>query len=123
MKVDIQDRGRRLSKFHEMILFRIVQEALTNARKHSQATQILLSLAIVSDRIRLNIEDNGVGFYESSQDKLAVEGKFGLIGIRERAKLSGGSVDIQSKVGSSTAIVVDMPIHGEEKEVGDLPQV
>jgi signal transduction histidine kinase len=120
VKVVIQDRERRISKFQEMILFRIVQEALTNARKHSQATQIWLSLAIVDDRIRLKIKDNGVGFFQASQDKLTAEGKFGLIGMRERVKLSGGSVDMQSKVGKGTAIVVDMPIHGAEQEAGDF---
>ncbi len=75
-----------------MALYRIVQEALTNAVRHGKATEILVKIEYLSKEIRFHIRDNGVGSAE------LIEG-FGLKGIRERAEACGGSVKIESGQG------------------------
>lgn len=121
--VAIPDHVGRLPKDRETVVFRIVQESLTNVRRHSRASIVRLELTIAEDWIRLEIQDNGVGFAELGQDRLATEGKFGLIGMRERARLAGGSVDIQSKAGEGTTVTVVVPSQGEVKEASGLSPV
>jgi signal transduction histidine kinase len=101
---DVQDD--RLSPPVEGALFRVCQEAVTNARKYSQANLIQVSLVQDRYRIRLEIRDDGVGF-----DPSTVRGKkFGLQGIRERARLLGGRVKIESSANAGTLVAVDLPI-------------
>lgn len=85
----------------ETALYRLAQEAITNVQKHAQAATVSVQLILMPERVRLVIEDDGIGFdiQESKKD-----GHFGLIGITERAKLLGGTVDIVSCVGSGTVI-------------------
>ena len=112
VSVELPEEEQRLPDLQEQNLFRIAQEVLTNARRHSQASKIWLSLALSNDKVHLRIEDNGVGFTIPTQDELVNEGRFGLIGIRERARLSGGNVRIESTLGKGTVINVEMPILG-----------
>jgi signal transduction histidine kinase len=114
---DVQPLGGRLSESLELNVFRIAQEALTNAKRHSQATRIRLSLMLTDGKIRLQVEDNGVGFTMPGQDKLVNEGKFGLVGIRERTRLVGGTVHIQSVAGKGTVVTATFPIQRAEQEL------
>ncbi len=90
----------------ETTVFRIVQESLTNACRHSHCDKIRVELAQVGDRIRIEVEDTGVGFDPANVDPA----RFGLLGIRERARLFGGSVIVDSAPGCGTRIVVELPI-------------
>jgi signal transduction histidine kinase len=110
VSTDLPEREQRLPELQEQNVFRIAQEALTNAKRHSQASKICLSLALSDDKVHLRIEDNGVGFGMPTQDELVAEGRFGLIGIRERARLAGGTVRIESTPGKGTVVTVEMPI-------------
>jgi len=96
----------RLAPPLETALFRIVQEGLANAQRHSRSGKVRLALVQQGDRVRVEIEDGGVGF-----DPARVEqGRFGLKGIRERAQLFGGSATIQSAPGRGTRITVELPL-------------
>jgi len=99
------DVGRNLQPFLESALYRIVQEALTNVRCHSGATEALVRLNRTDSTIRLEIRDWGRGF-----QRIAVPpDRFGLQGIEERARLLGGSAQVESQVGSGTRICVEIP--------------
>jgi len=115
VSVDVQDQGKRLSEVQELNVFRIAQEALNNVRKHSQANRAALHLVVAEGKVQLRIEDNGVGFIVPvKEDELANAGRFGLIGIRERARLAGGMARIESTPGKGTVITVDMPVLNAE---------
>ncbi len=87
--------------------FRIVQEALANAAKHAQASQVEVHIARTKDALRLTILDNGVGFSTSAARK---PNSLGLMGLRERAYLLKGVVNITSEPGSGTKIEVRFPL-------------
>jgi signal transduction histidine kinase len=96
---------RGLSDHLSLCLFRIVQEALNNAVKHGQAKQISVRLARSAGSLRLEIKDTGTGFNPSA----ASEG-LGLVSMRERLRMVGGTLTIRSSHGQGTLIeaVVDM---------------
>ncbi|MDQ7025372.1 MAG: GAF domain-containing sensor histidine kinase [Anaerolineae bacterium] len=87
-------------------LYRIAQEAINNIRQHAEATHINVSLILMPERIRLIIEDDGKGFDLANNQKV---GHFGLIGLKERAKLLHGKIDIISCIGSGTVIEITLP--------------
>ncbi|MDQ6602265.1 MAG: GAF domain-containing sensor histidine kinase, partial [Chloroflexota bacterium] len=95
-------------------LYRIGQEALANITKHARATLVAFHLGVEETRVVLTIHDNGVGFdpevVATQRTARGTSGGFGLIGIRERAQLMGGTSDIWSDVGAGTQIVVRVPI-------------
>lgn len=95
-------------------LYRIGQEALANIAKHARATLVEFSLGVAENTAVLTILDNGVGFdpqiVATQRTARGTSGGFGLIGIRERAQLLGGTSDIWSDVGAGTRIVVRVPI-------------
>ncbi|HVU89314.1 MAG TPA: PAS domain-containing protein [Pirellulales bacterium] len=99
-------RFSRLPPLLEGTLFRIVQESLTNARRHSQASEVHVELAQVDERVVLTIVDDGVGFNRAE----VPEGRFGLRGLIERARLFGGRADVHSEPGCGTRVWVDLPI-------------
>jgi signal transduction histidine kinase len=96
----------RFSPLAESALFRICQEALTNARKHSQSELVEVLLVQEGDLAQLEIRDHGVGFDPAS----ATPKSFGLQGIRERARLMGGQARIASAPGKGTSVSVEIPI-------------
>ena len=92
----------------EQAIYRITDEALLNAEKHAQATEIILSLKENADLLTLTIQDNGIGF---SSQREQPNGHFGLIGMQERAELVGGVLTINSMVNAGT--IVQLKIEGE----------
>ena len=88
-------------------VFRIMQESLTNIGRHAHASRATLSLTRHNDHILLIVKDNGIGFDLSTPRKL---NSFGLSGLRERAYLVGGEVDIESSPGYGTSIAVRIPL-------------
>jgi len=88
-------------------LIRIVQEALSNIRKHAQATYVTLSLQELDDILVLEVRDDGLGF------DLAHSGgdtRYGLIGMRERAAMIGADVEVETQPGSGTAVRLRLPL-------------
>ena len=101
---------RRLPRDSELALFRIAQEALSNVRKHSHASAVELTLDFRNDSVAMTVADNGNGFeLPTATGDLAASGKLGLIGMQERARLLGGTIDMESKPGEGTKVVVSVP--------------
>lgn len=95
-----------------LALFRIMQESLTNVAKYAEATAVHNKLLRTVDNWLLTIRDNGVGY---STDGIKREG-FGLIGMRERATLLGGSFAVDSAIGRGTRIDVAIPVENEQRQ-------
>jgi two-component system sensor histidine kinase DegS len=104
-------KPRRLSPEAELILFRIVQEALTNVRKHAAATEVTTTVEFTNGTVKLSIQDNGRGFQLSGQARELVEaGKLGLTGMVERAELAGGTLAVHSRPGEGTTVAAEIPV-------------
>lgn len=100
-----------LSNDTETALYRIVQEALNNVVKHSQATNVAILLDQSADRVSLIIEDDGVGF---NVDQRFQAHRFGITGMRERTALLAGTFDIESSPGHGTTVAVRIPLPHSE---------
>jgi len=95
-------------------LFRIFQETLTNVARHAAANRVRIRLFEFSGRTTLSVQDDGKGMPEGKEN-----GSLGILGMRERARLVGGSVEIASGTGSGTTVTVQIPSQmaaGEEEE-------
>ena len=99
-------RVHRLASPLENAIFRIAQEALTNATRYSQSPKIEVRLEQREQRIFLEVRDWGVGF----QPDRIEDDHFGLRGIRERARLLGGNAEIESSPGKGTRVRVELPL-------------
>ena len=102
---------RRFTPEAELLLFRIVQEAMRNIGKHSRASKAEVSIELGDGKTRVSVTDNGTGFHPpKSLGDLSRAGKLGLIGMQERVRLLDGSLTIQSDSGKGTTVIVDAPI-------------
>lgn len=107
--VSFQKTGqeRRIARESELSLYRIAQEALNNAVKHSKATRADLSITFGSSEIQMEVSDNGKGFnVPNSPTEFASNGHFGLLGLHERADLIGARLEIESASGKGTSLKV-----------------
>jgi signal transduction histidine kinase len=98
--------ARRLSPMAEIALYRIVQEALTNVARHAQATRVDVLLECHGDRLIALVEDNGLGFDPQTAMQ---RGRLGLPGMRERAEMLGGSLEVESSPEGGTTLFVEVP--------------
>lgn len=101
----------RLEAAQEATIFTVLQEALHNAKKHAQASQIWLKLERRGTELWAEVRDNGAGFdpatVEASYD---ARGSFGLLNMRERAKLVGGSLLVEAAPGRGTKVSLRVPL-------------
>ena len=95
-----------LNSLQSLALFRILQEALNNVSKHSNATLVKIYLRNESNKLFLEIIDNGIGFDRNTSGR---QDSYGLIGMKERIILLKGELDIISEVGQGTCVRVEMP--------------
>lgn len=109
-RLEIGGGARKTDPALELPLFRICQEALRNAERHSEASKVVVRLRYEDDCVRLLVSDNGKGLVVPSSGSLATKGRFGLLGIRERARLIGGSCAISSRPGKGTRVEVVAPL-------------
>ena len=100
----------RLPPLLEGAIFRIVQEALTNIRRHSEATQAEIRFTEKDGYLQIKVSDNGVGFERSKVS----DDRFGVRGIVERSRLFGGTAWIKSSPGQGTKIYVALPMSDAE---------
>ena len=105
----------RLAPAVEIGLYRVVQEALNNAAKHSKATSVSVRLRAERSMLHCRIEDNGVGFDSRSAAVPGGKKGLGLIGMRERVNALGGRLQIDSSARSGTRILVHIPNQAQEK--------
>jgi len=97
--------SERLPTAVETALYRVVQEAMTNVVRHARATRVDVLVEHRGDRVRVMIEDDGVGFEPSRVQR---GDHFGLLGIRERAEALGGSLTVESAPGAGATVVVEV---------------
>jgi PAS domain S-box-containing protein len=114
VKVDFQSVGMsviRLEKNMEIHLYRLIQEGLSNIRKHADADHATILLMGSSPNIILRIEDNGRGFDVKEQELLSVATKrLGILSMQERVKLLQGKMTIQSQSMKGTRIFIKIPL-------------
>jgi len=100
-RLDVQPEGT-------VALYRIAQEALANALKHSHATKIAVHMETAPDFIALRVEDDGVGF--DADRATERPGHLGLLGMRHQAASVGGKLEITSAMGRGTTILAEVPL-------------
>ena len=96
---------QRLPEPVETVLFRVAQEALTNAVRHSGASEIAVDLTFRDESVRLVVADNGIGMAVARANQ-----GLGIVGMQERAALIGGTLEVDSKLGHGVRITLDIPI-------------
>ncbi len=95
-----------LTASQRIVLFRVVQEALANARRHSAASQVRVRLRSTRAYVTVFVSDDGCGF---DVDRVRSSGRLGLSGLAERARLLGGDVEIESAPGAGAQVRVTLP--------------
>jgi signal transduction histidine kinase len=100
----------KLQEEVEVTLYRITQEGLTNVLRHASATEVRLEVKSVEDGIQLCIEDNGVGFDPAHLPGKPSKRHLGLVSIRERAEMLGGTLDVYTAPHKGTTIQVFIPL-------------
>ena len=106
VEIESQLGEERLPADVETVLYRIVQEALTNVVKHAQADHVSIVLQRKEGIVTTVIEDDGRGFAPGDQG----DGGLGLVGMKERVELVNGRLEIESSEGSGTTLVVEVPL-------------
>lgn len=103
--ISIGQEKRTASKL-EVALFRLVQEAVTNALKHADATEIQVKIEFNNEQAILLVKDDGCGFNQEEKK----ENSFGLIGMKERVDLLDGTISVHSKINQGTLVMIKVPI-------------
>ncbi|HWG84011.1 MAG TPA: ATP-binding protein, partial [Deinococcales bacterium] len=94
----------RLEQSHEIALFRIIQEALTNVARHAHATKVKIEISGGDGVVEGSIRDDGRGFHPEFTHETV-----GLVGMRERAEQLGGSLTVESSPGNGTTLRFTVP--------------
>ena len=97
-----------MSREQATAFFRIFQEILTNVARHAKAARLWVHLNVEDRMVVLEVEDDGVGI---SSDAIKQTHAFGLLGMRERAAIFGGHVEIAGIPGKGTTVIVRMPMN------------
>lgn len=107
---EVIGQERRLPPEIELSAFRIVQEALTNVRKHAgPVDRVYVTVQFKPDTLHINVEDNGLGFYMPVPQPQPDGEHLGLIGMRERAELVGGTLNILTRPSEGTQVLLELP--------------
>jgi PAS domain S-box-containing protein len=109
-----QNSPETLPKDITLCLFRIAQEALRNAVKHSQATHVRVMVKQSEEAVRLSVIDDGTGF---DMQSVSFAAGLGFVGMRERLRIVGGDLEISSQRGQGTRIEVTIPLHPQRQEL------
>jgi len=112
LKIDLATFAgvEKLDAGAKMVLYRVVQEALSNVAQHAKASRVTVRLADHRGKVRMDIHDNGSGF---QMDQIEAAGSglhLGLLGMRERVEMVGGTFCVESAPGKQTAIRVEIPL-------------
>lgn len=111
--------ARRLPEELELTVYRIAQEALSNVVQHARASRVDVGLRFTAGEVTLEIVDDGQGFdVPDRPEELARAGHFGLLGMRERAALVGGRLELASVPGQGTRVAAHLPVEAEGSKKG-----
>lgn len=106
-RIRVKGEKRKLSPQAEVAIFRVIQEALNNIKRHSKAKEAEVTLEFDKEFFKVKIEDNGQGFRPPQKlERFAASGKLGLIGMQQRIDLFGGTLKIRSKLGEGTSLLI-----------------
>ena len=103
---------KRLESVREVVIFRSLQELLSNVREHAQATQVRVAVDIDDRRVRAEVEDNGQGFDASALEAGEPGASIGLSALKERVEMLGGQMHVDSQAGQGTRVVMEVPVEG-----------
>jgi PAS domain S-box-containing protein len=103
-----------MDESRDIAVFRIMQEALTNIALHSRATNVTLDVETDANSLMMKMTDNGCGIAKAQMHK---PGKYGILGMHERARHFGGTVTISSNPGKGTTLVLSMPLKSPKNGV------
>ena len=115
----ISGKEQKMCSITSVTLFRILREACNNSIKHSKAKKIYIRISFTDETVKLDVEDDGIGFdLEMVEDLLKedFQHSFGLSTMHERAKLLSGSFSIKTKPGCGTKIQVSVPLNKDVRE-------
>ncbi|MGD8403061.1 MAG: sensor histidine kinase [Anaerolineales bacterium] len=116
--VEIEGDELMIASTLKIAIFRIIQEALNNITKHAQAKVVFIHLKYKPNRVIVSVRDDGVGFdLDQVRMRRTRRPSLGLAGMRERAALLGGEVNIQSSPGQGTLVEAILPLQSTESEV------
>jgi len=124
LAIEVVDDGspKLLGEDYRVLLFRAVQELLHNTVKHAKATKVKVSLQREGEQVRIEVEDDGVGFLVSPRGRGdGMRGGFGLFSIQERLRHLGGSFEIFSQPGAGVRAVLVVPLRVEGEGEGREP--
>lgn len=118
--VEVEGEERRLEPQVETALFRIIQEAITNVARHAKADNAAVSISFGESSIDVEIEDDGCGFDVGTLKAPSRHtGGFGLLGMKERVFLLGGTIEIESDLDGGTRIKITVPLGKEDVDAED----
>ena len=112
IRAAFETRGKehRLSSAMEAAVFRLVQEALSNAAKHAYPSYVLVEITFQAQLIKIVVKDNGLGFnVQQIKKEQSSRESFGLVGMRERVELLEGRMEIESAENQGTSVVIHIP--------------
>jgi len=111
VNVDIEGNLDQTAPAQRLVMYRVVEEALANIRKHSRARTAHITVRRDASLLSLTIEDDGKGFdVRRAQRRAERDGRLGLVSMTERVRLMGGHLEISSKPGGPTVIVATLPV-------------
>jgi signal transduction histidine kinase len=102
------------------VLYRIAQEALTNVTRHAQATEVHVSIRKFQNGLRMEVKDDGKSFKVEHFHTTTKNNHLGLIGMRERVEMVGGTFSIESVPGNGTTVRVDVPFNQNKKKASKI---
>jgi signal transduction histidine kinase len=109
LRLRIETNGTAIPMAAQEVIYRVAQEGLQNAAKHSRAEHVNLSLRAADKKIRLGVSDDGIGFQTDVARRNPTS--FGLAGMRERAALLGGTLVIRSAPSKGTRLMLELPVN------------
>ena len=107
--------GARLPQDVETVLYRVIQEAVTNTMKHAAAGHVTVAVTIGPGDVTAVVTDDGIGF-EMANGGIVPHNSFGLLGMQERLRPVGGMFDVRSTAGRGTTVTVRIPLITSEAE-------
>jgi signal transduction histidine kinase len=109
--IEISTKDLNLTEEVALAIFRIAQEALHNAIQHADASEIAVRLTQYPDRLRLTVTDDGQGIQGGVEPaRFVAQGHYGLAGMRERAAMIGGNLEVQTAVDYGTVVILELPL-------------
>jgi signal transduction histidine kinase len=115
-----QDRIEHLNSSKVTVLYRVTQAALANVAQHAKASQVKVTINKYPGRLRLEIEDDGKGFRAERESLAKQHKRLGLLGMKERVEMVGGTFGIESAPGQGTIIRMEIPFDNGDAD-GEAP--